>query len=204
MGVLSSLISSTLSLGLPRASGHLYLVGQLLISASHDRALAITIGNACMMHEGAPIESNGIFCRSRTAEGIEGSNFGGFASFLAAHAVSSSCPDHVKSDVIYVAMELLDCCATAGVDLGIASQVTWRVALQVLTKYAQKSQASEKCVLGCLSRAENIPIAPLGDGTGRSAGLFARCFITKPADGAFTTLFRSAANHYRPFNYAGS
>lgn len=38
--------------------------------------------------------------------------FRGFGSFLAAQAVSVSCPDNVKSDVLYIAMELVDCCAT--------------------------------------------------------------------------------------------
>lgn len=42
--------------------------------------------------------------------------FRGFASFLAAHAVSVSSPDHVKSDVIFVAMELLDCCLAVAAD----------------------------------------------------------------------------------------
>lgn len=43
--------------------------------------------------------------------------FGGFASFLAHAASSCSASDQVKSDVIFVLMELLQCClAVAALD----------------------------------------------------------------------------------------
>lgn len=140
VGVLASLVSSTISLGLPRASGHLYLVGQLLANASHDLALASTLANACFGryrddHRLAHPQATalGIADRSGGSGGVPGGGggdavterrsveqerfqvrFQGFGSFLASHALSASCQDHVKSDVLYVALELLDCCSTAG------------------------------------------------------------------------------------------
>lgn len=75
-----------------------------------------------MGRDGVRPGNSGIADRDRAEEGI-GRQFCGFAAFLAANAVSASCPDHIKSDVMYVAMELLDCCTMAGVDLGIPSQV---------------------------------------------------------------------------------
>lgn len=140
MGVLASLVSSTVSLGLPRASGHLYLIGQLLADASHDRALATTLGNACFgrhcddharrqalgVGDGNDV---GVTTSSGGGEGgvtetsVEEERLRGFGPFLSAHALSASCPDHIKSDVLYVAMELLDCCTTACMDAAVAPQV---------------------------------------------------------------------------------
>lgn len=150
VGVLASFVSSTVSLGLPRASGHLYLVGQLLTNASHDLALATALGNACfgrgddhLAHPqraaalgvadgngggGVGMAPGG--CRGGVTEkSVELERLRGFGSFLASHALSASCQDHVKSDVLYVALELLDCCccccccATAGAT--IAPQVSF-------------------------------------------------------------------------------
>lgn len=159
VGVLASLVSSTVSLGLPRASGHLYLVGQLLTNASHDLALATALGNACfgrcgddcdddghLAHpqaaalgvsvaggsggDGAGVPVPGGYCRGGGGGGgravaerrsAEQERLGGFGTFLASHALSASCQDHVKSDVLYVALELLDCCTTAGASTTIAS-----------------------------------------------------------------------------------
>lgn len=119
MSVLASLVSRIVSFGLPRASGHLYLVGQLLTNASHDRALAATLGNACITRgDEAPRG-----CEGGLVGGADLRRFHGFGSFLAAHTVSVSCPDSIKSDVLYVAMELLDCCTAAHVDPNVASQV---------------------------------------------------------------------------------
>eukprot|EP00903_Cladosiphon_okamuranus_P005498 g5479.t1 len=133
VGVLASLVSSTVSLGLPRASGHIYLIGQLLTNASHDLALATVLGNACFGRYGRdnhhPSHPLGVAngsgggggvpgggCGGCMTErrGVEQERFQGFGSFLASHALSASCQDHVKSDVLFVALELLDCCATAG------------------------------------------------------------------------------------------
>lgn len=128
MGVLASLVSSTVSLGLPRALVHLYLVGQLLTNASHDLALATTLGNACfgrcddLAHPQALGAGHGNGGGGMTERGVEQERLRGFGSFLASHALSASCQDHVKSDVLYVALELLDCCTTAGAT--IAPQVS--------------------------------------------------------------------------------
>ncbi len=137
MDVLASLVSRTLSLGLPRAAAHLYLIGQITTFASHDRALAAILGNACFgrrddraPHQiplppfgggagagdgrGGGLRTPGRGRGGATENGVEGEEWlRGFGSFLAAHAVSASCPDEVKSDVLYVAMELLDCCTVA-------------------------------------------------------------------------------------------
>ncbi|CAM9160635.1 unnamed protein product, partial [Scytosiphon promiscuus] len=122
VGVLASLVSSIVSLGLPRASSQLYLVGQLLTSASRDRVVATTLGNACFH----PLGEEHHAVEQQLHHAIVGMDesggriqLRGFGSFLAAHALSASCPDHVKSDVLYVAMELLDCCTTAGMTAGI-------------------------------------------------------------------------------------
>ena len=148
VGVLASLVSSTISFGLPRAAAHLYLIGQIATCASHDRALATTLGNACFgrcddqAHRRAPPFGGGSGTEEgsrggtrvsgggrgvATESGVEGEEgLGGFAPFLAAHAVSASCPDRVKSDVLYVAMELLDCCTVACT--AATPQVNWSMA----------------------------------------------------------------------------
>lgn len=114
MGVLVSLVSRIVSLGLPRASGHLFIVGQLLTEASHDPALAVILGRACVGKNDA-LQGEGDAGRfSCDPAGTGGTrHLRGFSSFLAAHCTSASCPDHVKSDLMYVAMELLDCCTAA-------------------------------------------------------------------------------------------
>lgn len=125
VGVLASLVSRTVSLGLPRASGHLYTIGQLLANASHDRALSAFLADACA-NVGGDANVGNSSRRSgdhTSAAGGGGKAFLGFASFLAAHAVSVSCQDDIRSDVIYVAMEVLDCCTTAGVGLWGHGQV---------------------------------------------------------------------------------
>lgn len=138
VGVLASLVSSTVSLGLPRASGHLYVIGQLLTDASRDRVLATTLGNACFGRRsddhahrqalgiggggtevGVSISPDGAG-DGVTERSVEGGRLRGFGPFLAAHALSPSCPDHVRSDVLYVAMELLDCSTTACIDAAVA------------------------------------------------------------------------------------
>ncbi|CAM9618499.1 unnamed protein product [Ectocarpus fasciculatus] len=128
VAVLTSLISSTVSFGLPRASGHLYLVGKLLTNASHDRALAAALGNSCFgRRDGhAQRQQQALAIGDRRGQGIfpghggsgfetrdKGEELRGFGAFLAAQALSTSCSDHLKSDVLFVALELLDCC-TAG------------------------------------------------------------------------------------------
>lgn len=138
VAVLASLVSSTVSLGLPRASGHLFLVGQLLTNASHDLALATTLGDACfgrrddLAHPQAAPPPGVAGGNGGGGEGMPGSaaergmqqeRLRGFGNFLASHAVSASCQDRVKSDVLYVALELLDCCTTAGAT-AVAPQVS--------------------------------------------------------------------------------
>lgn len=112
MRALAALVTSTVSLGLPRASNLLFVVGQLLAYASHDRAFAALVAEACMT--GAP-------GRGATAGGEASADltaFGGFASFLEANAVSVSSPDEVKSDLIYVAWELVECFLVARTGTG--------------------------------------------------------------------------------------
>lgn len=123
MGVLASLVSRTVSLGLPRASGHLFTVGQLLANASHDRALSGFLADACTNGGDAANAGNCRRSGDRTSAGGGGDAFRGFASFLAAHAVSVSCADDIRSDVIYVAMEVLDCCTAAAVGVRGHGQV---------------------------------------------------------------------------------
>lgn len=123
VGTLTSLVSRTISLGIPRASGHLFLVGQLLTNASHDRTLATTLGIFCT-ELGSTAEGS-CFTNDGRMEDFGQEALREFPSFLAAHAVSVSCPDHIKSDVMYVAMELLDCCKVATRDLSRVSQVDW-------------------------------------------------------------------------------
>lgn len=116
------------------------MIGQLLTDASRDRALATTLGNACFgrrcvdhAHQkafrigggndvGRSISSGGAG-GGVTGSSAEEERLRGFGPFLAAHALSTSCPDHVKSDVLYVTMELLDCCTTACMDAAVALQV---------------------------------------------------------------------------------
>lgn len=139
MAVLTSLISSTVSFGLPRASGHLYLVGKLLANASHDRALAATLGKSCFgRRDGhAQRQQQSLAIGDRSGQGNvpshggsgvetsdEGEELRGFGEFLAAQALSTSCSDHTKSDVLFVALELLDCCTAACVGAGIALQAS--------------------------------------------------------------------------------
>lgn len=115
------------------------MIGQLLTDASRDRVLAATLGNVCFGRRddhahrhalgigggsggtevGMSISPGGAG-GGATASNVEGERLRGFGPFLAAHALSASCPDHVKSDVLYVAMELLDCSTTAYMDATIA------------------------------------------------------------------------------------
>lgn len=104
---LLSLVSSTVSLGLPRASNHLFAIGQLLADASRDRAFAAILAESCKIL--APGGSEVTGCRAENAM----TSLGGFVSFLAGNIVSTSSPDHVKSDLMYVALELLDCIVMA-------------------------------------------------------------------------------------------
>ena len=113
VGVLVSLVSRIVSIGLPRASGHLFLVGQLLECASQDPVLATTLGRACIGSNDAPLDSKEGGSNACPGEVNSMGHFQGFTSFLAAHCVSTSCPAHIKSDLMYVAMELVDCCTTA-------------------------------------------------------------------------------------------
>ncbi|CAN0375875.1 unnamed protein product, partial [Ectocarpus sp. 12 AP-2014] len=139
VAALTSLISSTVSLGLPRASGHLYLVGKLLANASHDRALAATLGNSCFGRcDGhGQRQQQALAIGDRSGQGIvashggsgvetsdEGEELRGFGAFLAAQALSTSCSDHTKSDVLFVALELLDCCTAVCMGTGIAPQAS--------------------------------------------------------------------------------
>lgn len=139
MAVLTSLISSTVSLGLPRASVHLYLVGKLLANASHDRVLAATLGNSCFRRRDGhgQRQQQALAIGDRSGQGIvpshggsgveisdEGEELRGFGAFLAAQALSTSCSDHTKSDVLFVALELLDCCTTVCMGAGIARQAS--------------------------------------------------------------------------------
>lgn len=132
MGVLAVLASRTMSLGLPRASGHLYLIGQLLTQLSHDHTLVITLGRACVRQNDSRTAGT-----SGRAARFGGEHFVTFASFLASHAASASCLDHVKSDVIYVSMELLDFCTMAGV----ASQASELVHIYSDENEGQKVEA---------------------------------------------------------------
>ncbi|CAM9827019.1 unnamed protein product [Ectocarpus sp. 6 AP-2014] len=139
VAVLTSLISSTVSLGIPRASGHLYLVGKLLANASHDRALAATLGNSCFGRRDGhgQRQQQALAIGDRSGQGIvpghggsgaetrdEGEELRGFGAFLAAQALSTSCSDHTKSDVLFVALELLDCCMAVCMGAGIAPQAS--------------------------------------------------------------------------------
>lgn len=113
MGTLASLVSRIISLGLPRASNHLFAVGQLLSDASQDQALAATLTGACITYT----QSGGEAPCCRVDESL--SPFRSFASFLAAHVSSLSLLDQVKSDVIYVTLELLDCILATGTKAGL-------------------------------------------------------------------------------------
>lgn len=123
VNTLASLISRTMSLGLPRASGHLYAIGQLLSDASQDRALAMIIADACMA--GATAAAMGWSMMRGAVGGGCPTPLSEFSSFLASHAASASSPDHIKSDVVYVAMELLDCCLAVGSDQVCAWLQNW-------------------------------------------------------------------------------
>ncbi|CAM9350518.1 unnamed protein product, partial [Sphacelaria rigidula] len=125
IGTLVSLVSRTLSLGLPRASGHLLAIGKLLSDAWQDPPLATFLADACMADAsavtaaaaapGGSARGGGVAGGERGVDGrVVTTAFSEFAAFLAHAASSSSLSDQVKSDVVFVAMELLQCCLTAG------------------------------------------------------------------------------------------
>lgn len=84
-------------LSLPRASAHLVALGQLLSDAAEDTDLAATLASVCI--EDA---AKGLPC--------DPGSFRGFLSFLATHVSSGSSTDRIKADILYIALELLDCC----------------------------------------------------------------------------------------------
>ncbi|CAM9489958.1 unnamed protein product, partial [Choristocarpus tenellus] len=118
-GTLVALMSRSMAIGLPRASGHLFTLGQLLTDASKDVALASHLYLQVIWGGGKEGNMDGTVHlpgpRMRTTRE--------FTSFLSAHATSRIAPDHVRSDVIYIALELLEC-SLSGLSIPVTSTAT--------------------------------------------------------------------------------